>query len=485
MSFDVYIDGLWEQGQGTYLKNICPSSGDIVWEGNAGTKSQVDRAILSAKDAFSSWKSLPQSQRNDILMAYSEALKARKEDIAKAISRDMGKPIWESRIEANAMAGKVVISIQALEERAGSRTATVAFGSTHLVHRPHGIMAVLGPFNFPGHLPNGHFVPALLAGNVCIFKPSEEAPSVAKVMADAFQDAGLPKGCFQVLQGGRETGKALLEADINGVLFTGSAETGLSFHRQFAGRPEVMLALEMGGNNPLIAWEPCDPKSAANQIFQSAFITSGQRCSCARRLILPNSTFSDQVIEEVRQLISSVKIGPWHDENVFMGPLVSENAAHKALVFQDTLIEKGAIPLSALKNDALGSAFVTPGMVDITNIKNVADEELFGPLLQIKRVDTFEEAIVAANNTKFGLAGGLLCDNKDYWEQAHQGMKAGILNWNRPTTGAASTLPFGGPGHSGNFRPGAYYAADYCAWPQASQRADSVTAISMPGLNRA
>lgn len=483
MGFDVYINGLWEEGEGAYFSNTCPSSGEIAWEGHTGTQTQVDRAMTSARSALVSWKSVSQSKRNEVLTTYSEALKARKEEIAIAISRDMGKPIWESRIEANAMAGKIAISIQALEERAGTRTATVAFGSTHLVHRPHGIMAVLGPFNFPGHLPNGHFVPALLAGNVCIFKPSEEAPGVAKIIADAFEVAGLPEGCFQILQGGRETGKALLEADINGVLFTGSAEAGLYFHRHFAGRPEVMLALEMGGNNPLIAWEPCDPISAANQIFQSAFITTGQRCSCARRLILPNSSFADHVMQELASLIATVKIGPWQDEDTFMGPLVSEKAAQKALAFQAALIEKGATPLVALKTGTHGAAFVTPGVLDITNVKNIADEELFGPLLQIIRVDTFEDAIIISNNTKFGLAGGLLCESTDKWDQAHREMKAGILNWNRPTTGAASTLPFGGPGHSGNFRPGAYYAADYCAWPQASQLSEYVNSLNMPGFN--
>lgn len=483
MSFDVYINGKWDKGEGAYFNNICPSSGDIVWEGHAATQSQVERAMTSARDALTSWKALSQAKRNDILIAYAKALTLRKDDIARAISRDMGKPIWESRIEATAMAGKIAISIDALKERAGIRTAQTAFGSTHLVHRPHGIMAILGPFNFPGHLPNGHFVPALLAGNVCIFKPSEEAPSVARIIAEAFDTAGLPAGCFQILQGGRETGKALLEADINGLLFTGSADTGLYFHRLFAGRPEVMLALEMGGNNPLIAWEPCDPISAANQIFQSAFITTGQRCSCARRLILPNTSFSDHVIEELTRLIAAIKIGTWQDETAFMGPLVSETAAQKALAFQTALIDKGAIALVPLKADPLGPAFVTPGILDITNAENIADEELFGPLLQIIRVDKFEDAIATANATKFGLAGGLLCESAPRWEQARLDMKAGILNWNRPTTGAASTLPFGGPGHSGNFRPGAYYAADYCAWPQASQRSETLTAIPMPGLN--
>ena len=190
---DVYINNRWFKGEGKALSNACPSTNEVVWQGNAASQTQVENAVNAARAALKDWSQRPQAERNEILLRYAEALKTRKEDIAKAISQDMGKPIWESRTEANAMAGKVAISIQALEERAGSKTGETAFGGTKLVHRSHGVMAVLGPFNFPGHLPNGHIVPALLAGNVCVFKPSEQAPSVAAIMADAFAQAGLPQ----------------------------------------------------------------------------------------------------------------------------------------------------------------------------------------------------------------------------------------------------------------------------------------------------
>ena len=483
MAQDVYYNGAWHTGLGHAFSNLSPSTGLAVWEGHAASPEQVQQAFDAAKEAQLAWALRPQSERNEILMHYASALDKRREEIAVAISKDMGKPLWESRTEANAMVGKVAISIKALDERAGERTADTAFGSTHLIHRPHGIMAVLGPFNFPGHLPNGHIVPALLAGNCCIFKPSEEAPSVAAIMVAAFEEAGLPKGCISVVHGGRETGQALLATGINGVLFTGSVETGLLFHKMFAGRPDVMLALELGGNNPLIVWEPCDVKNAANLIFQSAFFTSGQRCSCARRLILPDTDFADNVINELIRLIDQVRIGSWEQDDVFMGPLVSARAAQKALEFQSTLIAHGAKPIKLLEQLEQGDAFVSPGLIDVTDMKAHDDKELFGPFLQISRVPSFEAAIDVANQTKFGLAGGLICDDSKMWDSAHQQMKAGILNWNRPTTGASSALPFGGPGHSGNFRPGAYYAADYCAWPQASQLSRTAVAINMPGLS--
>jgi len=362
---DVYINNQWFKGEGKALSNACPSTNKIVWQGNAASKTQVENAMTAARAALKDWSQRPQSERNAILLRYAEALKTRKE-------------------EANAMASKVAISIQALEERAGSKDSETAFGGTKLVHRSHGVMAVLGPFNFPGHLPNGHIVPALLAGNVCIFKPSEQAPSVAAIMADAFAEAGLPQSCLCIVQGERETGQALIEAEIDGLLFTGSVETGLHFHRYFAGRPEVMLALEMGGNNPLIAWEPLDPAAAANQIFQSGFITTGQRCSCARRVILPNTAFADKVLEALIGLIETVKIGPWDNEDNFMGPLVSVRSAQQAVAFQEQLVVQGGKALKALSAQGPQSAFVTPGLIDVTNMKERTDHELFGPLIQIQ-----------------------------------------------------------------------------------------------------
>lgn len=485
MTQDVYINGQWQRGDGEAFQNICPSTGQTVWAGRAATPAQVITAIDSARAAQPDWAARTQNERNEILRDYAQGIKSRAEAIATAISRDMGKPLWEAQMEASAMVGKVEISIRALEERAGDSEDEVAFGKARLVHRPHGVMAVLGPFNFPGHLPNGHIVPSLLAGNVCVFKPSEQAPSVAALMADAFKEAGLPQGCLSIVHGARSTGKALLEGDINGLLFTGSADAGLLFHRMFAGRPEVMLALEMGGNNPLIVWEPCEAEAAANLIFQSAFMTSGQRCSCARRLILPDTPFADAVLNCVVDLIERVNIGPWNQDDIFMGPVVSAQAANAVINFQEERLQKGGNLIKDAKILKHGKAFISPGLIDMSGIRMHTDKEIFGPLLQVWRVKTLDDAISLANATKFGLAGGLICDDIKTWDTVHSQLKAGILNWNRPTTGASSALPFGGPGHSGNFRPGAYYAADYCAWPQASQLTEQAKSVPIRGLKTA
>ncbi len=477
-----YIGGTWRVGDGPAMVSTCPATGDTVWEGSEATGEQVISAVSAARSAFAGWSKLPQNDRTRILEEYAVELSKRSEQIAEAISRDMGKPLWESRVEAATMQAKVNVSISAQVERAGSKFSETAFGSSHLTHRPHGVMAVFGPFNFPGHLPNGHIIPALLAGNTCVFKPSEMAPRVAELMVEAFEAAGLPAGCLNVVQGGRDTGGALLDADVNGVLFTGSVGTGRFIHQKFGGRPEVLLALEMGGNNPLIVWNPVDVEAAADIAAQSAFLSTGQRCSCARRIILPDDAFGREVIDALIERAKGLRVGAWNEENIFMGPLVSAEAAAKAVEFQMNLSKAGGKGLRRLKRLARGDAFVSAGVIDVTDVHASYDEELFGPLAQIIRVKTLNEAIVRANDTAFGLSGGIVSDDDSHWVQAKREMRVGILNRNRPTVGASGAMPFGGPGLSGNFRPGAFYAADYSAWPQASQVADVATRMIAEGF---
>lgn len=482
MTRDSYITGAWQPGGDEAFSSICPATGETVWKGYSATPTQVKAAVESAAHAFTAWSRRPQTERTRIIEAYGEALAARKSEIAETISRDMGKALWDATGEAGAMVGKIALSIKAQAERAGTRMDGAAFGSMHLTHRPHGVMAVFGPFNFPGHLPNGHIVPALLAGNTCVFKPSELAPKVAEIMVDCFEEAGLPAGCLNVVNGGRETGGALLNAEIDGLLFTGSAKTGTYFHKHFGGRPEIMLALEMGGNNPLIMWEPADVDAAADIAAQSAFLTTGQRCSCARRVILPEGGWGDRVVDAIAQRAEGLKIGAWNEDGIFMGPLVSADAAKAAVDFQAMLDAKGGRVLvpTVQADPALG--FVTAGVVDVTGASDIPDEELFGPVMQVIRVADFETAISVANDTKYGLSGGLVSDDDMAWITASEQMRAGILNRNRPTAGASGAMPFGGPGLSGNHRPSAYYAADYCAWPQASQVADTAARLTAQGF---
>ena len=314
----------------TTLQSIDPATLDLVWEGDVASPASCASAVDRARMASSEWAATPLDDRITVARRYAAVLDQRREILAEIIARETGKLLSETRAEVGAMIAKVDISIASQAERAGTRSRDTDFGQAVLRHRPHGVMAVLGPYNFPGHLPNGHIVPALLAGNVVVFKPSEQTPLTGLTMAVAWSDAGLPANVLQVLPGGRATGEALLRCDIDGLLFTGSSAAGRHFRHLFIDRPNVLLALELGGNNPLVAWDG-DPAAVATVVHESAFVTTGQRCSCARRLIVPTGAVGDRIVEALIAAIDATRISAWNrPESAFMGPLVSEHAADAA-----------------------------------------------------------------------------------------------------------------------------------------------------------
>ncbi|MEG1451865.1 succinylglutamate-semialdehyde dehydrogenase [Brevundimonas sp.] len=470
----------------TQFQSIDPTTGEVVWEGSESTSTQVADAVTKARVALSDWALRPREERIAVMKAYQARLKERAAEIAEAISRETGKALWETQAEATIMQGKVDISIRAYNERTGERSNDMAFGRAVLRHRPHGVAAVLGPFNFPGHLPNGHIVPAMLAGDTVVFKPSEEAPLTGQLMVECLLEAGVPDGVVNLVQGGKDVGAALLDQKIDALMFTGSGAAGAHFRKKFADDPHVILALELGGNNPLVVWDVADAEAAATHVVQSAFITSGQRCSCARRLIVPNGPQGDTVIEAVAQLSDRLSFGPWNgNAEVYGGPLISAHAAQKALADLQARIDMGGKVIRASGNiDGLSAAFVKPAIIDVTGVA-VPDEEIFAPFLSVIRVASFEDALAAANDTRYGLSAGLISDDVSLWDRFITTIRAGVVNFNRPTTGAAGDMPFGGLGASGNHRPSAYYAADYCTYPVASFEAESVKNIAseIKGLN--
>jgi len=464
------------------LKSYDPATGDCVWQGPVSDAAACAAAVARARAAAPGWARRALVERVAIARAYAGVLDARREDLARLIARETGKLVWEARTEVTAMIGKVDISIRAQAERAGTSDTAQPFGRAVLRHHPHGVMAVLGPYNFPGHLPNGHIIPALLAGNTVVFKPSELTPGVGAAMVDAWHAAGLATDVLQVLQGGRDTGAALLDQDIDGLLFTGSATAGRHFRRAFIDRPGVILALELGGNNPLVAWDSAtDPAILANLIVHSAFVTTGQRCSCARRLIVADDSTGDALVAALIDLAARLPIGAG-DDAAFMGPLVSATAARASRLALDGLIGAGCrVLLDRSDSDGRAEAFFGPVVLDSTGIA-VPDAEIFAPVLQIVRVADFAAAIAAANATAFGLSAGLLATDQALWDRFITEIRAGVVNWNRPTTGAASAAPFGGLGESGNHRPSAYYAADYCAYPVASFESVDLKSLPIVGL---
>ncbi|MBL4907916.1 MAG: aldehyde dehydrogenase family protein, partial [Sneathiella sp.] len=294
----LFINGAWHSGSGSVFTSESPETNEILWEGKSTTSTDVDRAVSAARAAFKGWALTPIDKRIAIIRRYQEVLKSRKEEIAELIAKETGKPEWESLTEAATMIGKVDLSLGAYENRTGQKSSEIAGATAHLRHKPHGVVAVFGPFNFPGHLPNGHIVPALIAGNTVIFKPSELTPAVGQLMVQCWEEAGLPNGVLNLVQGSTETGIALsAHHDLDGLFFTGSSATGILLHRQFGGHPGKILALEMGGNNPLIVTNISDIRGAVYHTIQSAFVTAGQRCTCARRLIVPTGDEGDDFLE--------------------------------------------------------------------------------------------------------------------------------------------------------------------------------------------
>ncbi|RAR60980.1 succinylglutamic semialdehyde dehydrogenase [Onishia taeanensis] len=469
------IGGTWLDGEAEGFVKIDPVSHDTLWQAGSASADQVGAAIEAARAAFPAWARTPFAERQALIERFRDVLDSRREELATAIAQETGKPLWEARTEVGAMIGKVALSVAAYHERTGERSKDVNGTTAVLRHRPHGVLAVFGPYNFPGHLPNGHMVPALLAGNSVVFKPSEQTPLTADLTLQCWREAGLPDGVINLVQGAAPVGQALsAHPGIDGLLFTGSAKVGGILQRQFAGQLDKILALELGGNNPLVVKDVPDENAAVLAILQSAFLSGGQRCTCARRLIVPEGPVGDRLIESLVTAISKLRVaGQFSEDAPFYGGLVSVEAADGLLKAQDDLEAMGGSVLARMRRLEDDTSLLSPALIDVTGIA-VPDEEHFGPLLKVHRYADWDEAIALANDTRYGLSAGLIGGERADWDDFLLRIRAGIVNWNRQTTGASGDAPFGGVGDSGNHRPSAYYAADYCAYPVASMEAESL-----------
>ncbi|WP_299326268.1 succinylglutamate-semialdehyde dehydrogenase [Parasphingopyxis sp.] len=463
------------------ISSINPATGDSIWEAPVG---DADAEVGVARGGWAQWAAQSHSFRIETMRRFANIVRGKLDEFADLISRETGKPLWEARTEVEAVVNKVDISAEAYFERTPSRNKQGELREQNaLRHKPHGVLAVLGPFNFPAHLPNGHIVPALIAGNAVVFKPSEKTPATGEFLVNCYLEAGVPENVIRLLVGGPEEGKALAAHEgIDGLLFTGSARAGLALHKQFGKRPDKILALELGGNNPLVVWDSPDADAAAAIIVQSAYMTAGQRCTAARRLIVKDGEHQP-LIDAIRKIIDRIIVGPPDaDPAPFMGCLIDNRSAEAVTDGFLDLMMKGGSPIAHLRRIDDDKPFLTPGLIDVTAIEKRDDEEIFGPLLQVIRVPDFASAMQEANNTRFGLSASLLSGSPDLYNRFWAQSRAGIVNWNKPTNGASSAAPFGGIGMSGNHRPSAYYAADYCAYPVASAEAPSARAAIKIGL---
>lgn len=480
------VAGVWTAGHGAFFESTDSVTHEVLWRGHEASAEDVDQAVQAAREAVPGWGNLGAEARFGIIKKFKSELESHREKIVAAIASETGKPCWEAATEVGAMIGKVDLSWEAFQKRSGQTVVSQTDGLAQIRYKPHGVVAVFGPYNFPGHLANGHIVPALLAGNTVIFKQSELTPLVGELTVKLWEQAGLPAGVLNLVQGGKVTGVALAKhPGLDGLFFTGSSQTGIALHRQFADHPEKILALEMGGNNPLVVLNVKDRLAAAYTTIQSAYLTSGQRCTCARRLIVPTGSAGDAFLNELVSLIPKISVGHHSARpEPFMGPLITKEAADRVVAAYGDLVQRGGkvlVPLTRLKPD---TGLVSPGLLDVTGITARDDCEIFGPLLQVIRVADFDEAIEEANRTAYGLSAGLLSDSHADFEKFYTHIRAGIVNWNRQTTGASGSAPFGGMGLSGNHRPSAYFAADYCSYPVATTEAGELKmpAKLLPGI---
>ncbi len=446
--------------------------GEVVWQGEESTEAAIIAALRGARSALPAWSALGVEGRRPFLERWRSAILDRAEPLARLITAESGKTLAESRLEVKSTADKVSIT---LEQSVLSRTAdfTVDAGAGRLgrcTFRPHGVMAVIGPFNFPAHLPNGHLVPALAMGNTVVLKPSEKCPGVGAAFAELATAAGMPAGVLSVVQGGARVARRLVEGDeVDGILFTGSWPVGRLIMAANLDRPGRMLALEMGGSNASIVCGDANLRQAVLECVRASFATSGQRCTCTRRIIVEESVATD-FIPALCKAASTLLVGPGDaeaSEPVFMGPLVSSAARDAALRFQSERVRAGAALLvrgSAMDREGW---FMTPSVMQVPRFDRSTDEEVFGPVVQIAVSTSDSDAIEQANATDFGLAASVFTRDENRFRGIASHLRAGCINWNTGTAGASSKLPFGGLGRSGNHRPAAAFAADSCAYPVA------------------
>lgn len=483
-----YIAGRWEPLDTGHAEHSFESTNparpeEVIWRGS-GTTNAVDRAVAAARAALPEWSSWSFDRRKAVLERYVDLCSQRVHEATHLLTDEVGKVAWDSAGEAGLLGGKVGITLDASDHGGLRRVSGFEFDinatrAGKCWFRPHGVMAVIGPFNFPMHLPNGHIVPSLLMGNTIVLKPSDKTPACGQLLAELFAEAleleGAPAGVLNLVQGRGQVAAHLgSHPDTDGVLFTGSWPVGRKLLEANLDRPGRMVALELGGNNAAIVMPDADLALAAAEAVRTAFITTGQRCTCMRRLIV-HKDVADRLIRAVVRAAGELAVGPPDsDTDVFMGPLISEQARSSMLLAQSAWSEDGGEMLLEARSLELGKGgwFISPGVMRVDRFSRLdegpgCDTEVFGPMLRIAVVDSFDEALAQTNATRFGLAASLFTKDQDSIERFMREVRSGCVNINTGTAGASSKLPFGGLGLSGNHRPAGSFSLDYCAFPTA------------------
>jgi succinylglutamic semialdehyde dehydrogenase len=448
------------------LESVSPwDPADRVGAFPIADAADVGAAVARARAAFPAWRDAGFEARAERLRRFAARAAEARDDLARLVAREMGKALWDARSEAGLLAPKVEVTLG----EGMRQVATLSAGpGARATFHPRGVLAVLGPFNFPLHLPNGHIVPALATGNTVVFKPSELTAACGERLASLLRGSGLPEGVVEIVQGRADTGRALVgHPDVDGVLFTGSYAVGRAISEATLDQPHKILALEMGGKNAMVVLEDADLELAVAEAALSICATTGQRCSCASRLFVHTDVI-DAFTERLAAVLRGVRVGPPLSPEVFMGPLVSQAAFDKLAHYRSLAKGAGGERVLEVAPD-LPPPYVGPGLVRFRGTSQrhpYQRDEIFGPEAAIYPIRELDEAIAAVNDSDFGLVAAVMTRERSRYEHCLGRVRTGLLNWNRGTVGASGKLPFGGGGRSGNDRPAGVFSTIYCTFPQ-------------------
>jgi acyl-CoA reductase-like NAD-dependent aldehyde dehydrogenase len=457
-TFKNFIGGSWvEPSSGDYFENRNPANwDDVIGKFPLSNAKDVDCAVQSAQRGFEIWRATPAPARGDVLRKVGDVMTKRKEEIADLMTREMGKPLTETR--GDVQEGIDTAYYAASEgRRLFGKTVPSELRSKWAMsfRRPIGVCGLVTPFNFPMAIPTWKAFPALTCGNAVILKPAEDVPHTATALVECLLEAGLPPEVIQLVHGqGEVAGKALVEHPrVPVISFTGSTETG-RIVGETCGRMHKRLSLEMGGKNAMIVLDDANLELALDGVLWGAFGTTGQRCTATSRLVLQDGVH-DELLSRLVDRVRALKLGDGRAKGTDVGPLINESALKKVEQYVDIGVKEGADLLiggSRARGKALDNGFffeptifarVKPGM-------RIEQEEIFGPVLSVMRVTTVDEAFAINNGVKYGLSSSVYTREIDVAFRAQNELENGITYVNAPTIGAEAHLPFGGVKQTGN-----------------------------------
>ncbi len=454
------------------------------------TYKHVNEAVEAAHRAFYKWRQAPFKEVAQYLQRYYSLLSDRKEALALQITHEVGKPLWEARLEIDETlqsllyfqkTGRLNSYEVGIDEAKGTATGVVRFSAR-------GIMAIITPATMPVFGLHLQLLPALIHGDCVIVKASKHAPFVGQMLAQMIHDAGFPSGVFNLIQGDGEMGRRLAShPDVEGVFFTGSYETAMRIRKQLVSDYWKLLVIETGGKNAAVAWNDCDIEKTVRECLWASFLTCGQRTTSTSRILVHEKIF-DRFLGDFHKLAKRCSVGPGstdEKQDAFIGPLISEEAQENYLRFQGIAVREGAEEImrgKILERNQKGY-FVSPSLHVVTQVdaKSIYQtSEIFGPNVAFYKFSDFEEANQILNLTKQGLVASFYSEKKENYLKVLQDAEVGILHWNRSTVTPSYMLPFGGIKQSGSQRPMGSFAGYQCTYPMSSIEAKTPATLTLP-----